>query len=98
MIGPNGAGKTTLLSIIAGAPVADRRARSSRCPTSVGWAPQQPALYSRLSVAENLELFARLEGVADPRRRCRADARPDGPARARATSASGASREATVSA
>jgi ABC-2 type transport system ATP-binding protein len=33
----------------------------------VGWAPQSPALYSKLSVAENLELFARLEGVADPR-------------------------------
>ena len=29
--------------------------------------PQQPALYSKLSVAENLELFARLERVADPR-------------------------------
>jgi ABC-2 type transport system ATP-binding protein len=33
----------------------------------VGWVPQQPALYSRLSVVENLELFARLERVADPR-------------------------------
>ena len=28
--------------------------------------PQQPALYSKLSVAENLRLFARLEKVADP--------------------------------
>ena len=28
--------------------------------------PQQPALYSKLSVAENLALFARLERVADP--------------------------------
>ncbi|MEY2536117.1 MAG: type transport system ATP-binding protein, partial [bacterium] len=27
---------------------------------------QQPALYSKLSVAENLRLFARLERVADP--------------------------------
>ena len=27
----------------------------------VGWVPQQPALYSKLSVAENLRLFARLE-------------------------------------
>src|SRR5947209_2572393 len=32
----------------------------------VGWVPQQPALYSKLSVAENLRLFARLEKVADP--------------------------------
>jgi ABC-2 type transport system ATP-binding protein len=28
--------------------------------------PQQPALYSKLSAAENLALFARLERVADP--------------------------------
>jgi ABC-2 type transport system ATP-binding protein len=27
--------------------------------------PQQPAIYRKLSVAENLRLFARLEGVAD---------------------------------
>jgi len=33
---------------------------------SVGWAPQEPALYSKLSVAENLRLFARLEGLTDP--------------------------------
>jgi ABC-2 type transport system ATP-binding protein len=33
----------------------------------VGWVPQQAALYSKLTVAENLELFARLERVADPR-------------------------------
>jgi ABC-2 type transport system ATP-binding protein len=29
--------------------------------------PQQAAVYSKLSVAENLRLFARLERVADPR-------------------------------
>jgi ABC-2 type transport system ATP-binding protein len=65
VIGPNGAGKTTLLSIIAGAqpPSAGSVAPG---PRAVGWAPQQPALYTRLSVAENLELFARLEKVADP--------------------------------
>ncbi len=28
--------------------------------------PQQPAVYRKLSVRENLELFARLEDVADP--------------------------------
>jgi ABC-2 type transport system ATP-binding protein len=31
----------------------------------IGWVPQQPALYSKLSVVENLRLFARLERVAD---------------------------------
>ncbi len=28
--------------------------------------PQQPALYSKLSVAQNLRLFARLEKLAEP--------------------------------
>jgi ABC-2 type transport system ATP-binding protein len=32
----------------------------------VGWVPQQPAIYSKLSVAENLRLFARLEKLAEP--------------------------------
>ena len=35
-------------------------------PNGIGWVPQQPALYSKLSVAENLRLFARLEKVSDP--------------------------------
>jgi ABC-2 type transport system ATP-binding protein len=31
----------------------------------IGWVPQQPAVYSKLSVAENLRLFARLEKLPD---------------------------------
>jgi ABC-2 type transport system ATP-binding protein len=31
----------------------------------VGWVPQQAALYRRLTVAENLRLFAKLEKVTD---------------------------------
>jgi ABC-2 type transport system ATP-binding protein len=65
VIGPNGAGKTTLLSIIAGIQRASSGA-VSRDLREVGWAPQQPALYSKLTVLENLELFARLEKLADP--------------------------------
>ncbi|HSZ06745.1 MAG TPA: ABC transporter ATP-binding protein [Solirubrobacteraceae bacterium] len=70
VVGPNGAGKTTLLSIIAGiqAPSAGSVSRGAgQGASGVGWAPQAPAVYSKLSVAENLELFARLEGLADPR-------------------------------
>jgi ABC-2 type transport system ATP-binding protein len=67
IVGPNGAGKTTLLSILAGVQRATAGTVSGPgTGPAIGWAPQQTALYSKLSVAENLELFARLEGVADP--------------------------------
>jgi ABC-2 type transport system ATP-binding protein len=67
VIGPNGAGKTTLLSILAGI-VAPSEGELTRSPGNrgLGWVPQQPALYSKLSVAQNLRLFARLEKLADP--------------------------------
>jgi ABC-2 type transport system ATP-binding protein len=65
IIGPNGAGKTTLLSILAGVLPADE-GEITRSVREVGWVPQQPALYSKLSVVENLRLFARLEKVSDP--------------------------------
>jgi ABC-2 type transport system ATP-binding protein len=65
VIGPNGAGKTTLLSILAG--LLEPTAGSlTRDPADIGWVPQQTAIYGKLTVRENLELFARLEKVADP--------------------------------
>ncbi len=66
VIGPNGAGKTTLLSILAGA-LAPDRGEVSLPRGEVGWVPQQAALYRRLTVEENLLLFARLEKHPDPR-------------------------------
>jgi ABC-2 type transport system ATP-binding protein len=64
VIGPNGAGKTTLLSILAG--IVDADEGEVHLPRGeVGWVPQQAALYRRLTVEENLRLFARLEGHDD---------------------------------
>lgn len=73
LLGPNGAGKTTLLTILAGldAPtagalrwnLAPRPGRGS----AIGWVPQRPAVYGRLTPRENLRLFAALEHAESPR-------------------------------
>ena len=78
LLGPNGAGKTSLMRLVAGRlvpergsvrvegrdPAADREARRL-----IGWVPQEIALYPRLTVAENLDVFARLAGLPRPARR-----------------------------
>ena len=67
LVGPNGAGKSTLVSILAGALAPDAgTVVLGESQPRVGWVPQRPAQYGRLTPRENLELFARLEGVPDP--------------------------------
>jgi ABC-2 type transport system ATP-binding protein len=65
LVGPNGAGKSTLLAVLAGA--LEPSEGVVEVHATVGWVPQRPAHYSRLSARENLELFAELEGVREPR-------------------------------
>jgi ABC-2 type transport system ATP-binding protein len=65
LVGANGAGKSTLLAILAGA--IDPSEGTVETHARVGWVPQRPAHYSRLSARENLELFAQLENVRDTR-------------------------------
>lgn len=76
LLGPNGAGKTTLLGTACGRIAVDsgevrlqsedpRRNASVR--STLGYVPQELALYPYLSVAENLDVFARMMGVAKDR-------------------------------
>jgi len=78
LLGPNGAGKTSLMRLIAGrrAPGAGT-VRIAGCDPyatpgarrAIGWVPQDIALYPRLTVSENLDVFARLAGLGRSERR-----------------------------
>jgi len=72
LLGPNGAGKTTLVRTICGRlkPTSGEVSLAGRDPFSdgearaaLGLVPQALALYPQLTVAENLQTFARLSGV-----------------------------------
>ncbi|MDX2482709.1 MAG: ATP-binding cassette domain-containing protein [Pseudodonghicola sp.] len=81
LIGPDGAGKTTLMRMIAGLLRADSGRIEvlgtdvARDPLGVqstlGYMPQRFGLYEDLSVGENLDLYADLQGVSKAARKSR---------------------------
>lgn len=78
LLGPNGAGKTTTVRMLAGllAPTAGEAFINGHSITrepekvrpAVGVLPENPGLYKRLTVRQNLRFFAELHGVRDSRR------------------------------
>ena len=66
VLGPNGAGKSTLLATLAGALRPTGGRVDGVAARQIGWVPQRPALYGRLSARENLVLFGRLARLDDP--------------------------------
>lgn len=79
VFGPNGAGKTTLLRILATLDRAsagefrvlgaDPKEDADAIRGRIGFISHQPMLYLDLTAEENLVLYGRLYGVADPRAR-----------------------------
>lgn len=57
LVGENGSGKSTLMKILVGAEAAD--AGTVRRTGQLGYCPQQPLVYPRLTPDEHFELFAR---------------------------------------
>lgn len=74
LLGPDGAGKTTLIRLITGLMKPhggsisvlnlDSVKKSRAIQASIGYMPQKFGLYEDLTVRENMELYARMHGVA----------------------------------
>jgi ABC-2 type transport system ATP-binding protein len=71
LLGPNGAGKTTLIRLLVGL-LRPRlgtirvlgQTPSPKVAHLIGYMPQLPSLYAELSVAQNVEFFARIYHLA----------------------------------
>ena len=76
LLGPNGAGKTTTMRMLAGLIAPTRgavaidgvqmgRATANALRRRIGFLTESPGLWDRLTVRENLSVYARLYGLAD---------------------------------
>ena len=63
LVGENGSGKSTLMKILVGA--LDRDGGTVVRSGLVGFCPQEPVLYERLTCDEHFELFARAYGMTE---------------------------------
>jgi ABC-type multidrug transport system ATPase subunit len=63
LVGENGSGKSTLMKILVGS--IDRDAGTVKRSGSLGYCPQEPVLYERLTCDEHFHLFGRAYGMAD---------------------------------
>lgn len=61
LVGENGSGKSTLMKILVGALAAD--GGEVRVTGRIGYCPQEPVLYDRLTCDEHLELFGVAYGL-----------------------------------
>lgn len=61
LVGENGSGKSTLMQIIVGLLAAD--GGSIRRPERLGYCPQSPMLWDKLTVDEHFSLFGRAYGI-----------------------------------
>ena len=79
LLGPSGAGKTTLVKEIIGLDlpdsgsihVLDEEMPNLKIMQKIGYMAQADALYQDLTARENLDFFARLYGLKDPKKKSR---------------------------
>lgn len=63
LVGENGSGKSTLMQIVVG--LLHRDAGTVDRPDRLGYCPQVPMVWDKLTVDEHFQLFARAYGLAD---------------------------------